>query len=117
MNRLLEKRQGSHSAFEKCLDRTLGSSDWRNEFYRRTGELPLFGEDVDPVRKDASFESLGAYIIKRLQTIFPGVVDEPYILRNTKNSPLFMLCFAVGNPKPKARDTALTIARDILMKD
>jgi three-Cys-motif partner protein len=117
MNRLMERRPGSHSAFEKCLDRVLGAPDWRDEFYRKTSEQSLFEDDMNQVNKDTSFESLGLYIIKRLKSIFPGVVEEQYILRNSKNSPLYMLCFAVGNPKPKAKDTALKIARDILMKD
>jgi three-Cys-motif partner protein len=117
VNRLLERRQGSHSAFADCLDRVLGAPDWRSEFYSRSGGLLLFEDDGDTVSKDASFAAIGEYIIKRLKTIFPGVVEEPYILRNSKNSPLFMLCFAVGNPSPKAKGLALKIAREILMKD
>lgn len=67
------------------------------------------------VYKDATFDSIGLYIIKRLKTVFVGVVEPPYILYNTKNSPLFMLCFAVGNPN--AIKLALKIAQEILVKD
>ena len=115
VNRLLEKEMGHHPVFAECLDRTLGARDWRSEFYARTPEATLFDEGQETVRKDATFESMGAFIIKRLKTIFSGVVEVPYILRNSKNSPLFMLCFAVGNPR--AKDPALKIAREILMKD
>ena len=115
VNRLLEKEMGNHPVFAECLDRTLGARDWRSEFYAKAPEATLFDEGQETVHKDATFESMGAYIIKRLKTIFSGVVEVPYILRNSKNSPLFMLCFAVGNPK--ARIPALRIAREILMKD
>lgn len=114
VNRLLEKKQCEHAEFAACLDRTFGASDWREAFYVTKEEVSLFGESLVSQEKQASFDSIGEYIIKRLKTVFEGVVEVPYILRNSK-TPLFMLCFAVGNPKGKA--TALKIARDILMKD
>ena len=36
-------------------------------------------------------------------------------LRNTQGAPLFLLCFAAGNPN--AVDTAIKIAQDILKRD
>ena len=117
VNRLLEKRQCQHGGFADCLDRTLGAQDWREEFYGPSATPSLFGGDHDQIEKDASFEAIGRYIIARLRSIFAGVVDVPYIFKNSKNTPLYMLCFAVGNPNPKAKSTALNIARDILMKD
>jgi three-Cys-motif partner protein len=115
VNRLLERRQCQHSEFADCLDRSLGADDWRDEFYKRRHERSLFGDDQEIVEKDASFEAIGKYIVKRLETIFEEVVDTPYVLTNSKKSPLYMLCFAVGNPK--AKGLATRIARDILMKD
>jgi three-Cys-motif partner protein len=115
VNRLLEKRQCLHSGFADCLDRTLGAVDWRDEFYSRKIEPSLFGDELESVEKNASFEAIGKYIVKRLKTIFEDVNDTPYLFTNSKNSPLFMLCFAVGNPK--ARGLATKIAREILMKD
>jgi len=117
VNRLLEREQCRHLSFAECLDRTLGAEDWRTEFYKTYTEPSLFGGALETTRKNASFEAIGAYIVKRLKTIFAGVVEVPYILKNSKNVPLFMLCFAVGNPNPKALGPALKIARDILMKD
>lgn len=117
VNRLLEKRPGTHVAFEQCLDRVLGSPDWRNKFYNPNRVLSLFEEENEVLRKDATFQKIGEYIIERLKTVFPGVVEKPYILKNSKNSPLFMLCFAMANPNPNAQDIALRIARHILTKD
>jgi len=116
VNRLLENHFCQHKEFADCLDRVFGAIDWRDAFYRPSAQASLFG-DLPDLRKDASFSAIGDYIIARLKSIFPGVVEKPYILSNSKNSPLFMLCFAVGNPNPKALGPALRIARDILMKD
>jgi len=40
------------------------------------------------------------------------VAKQPGILRNSVNNPLFLLCFAVGNPH--ASDVALRIANSLL---
>lgn len=114
VNRLLANNGCLYRGFAECLDRALGTPDWRERFYMRKREVTLFGDDTAEMEKDASFEAIGGYIIERLKTIFPGVADSPYILRNSKNSPLFMLCFAVGNPRAIA--PALNIAQD-LMRD
>lgn len=39
-----------------------------------------------------------ATLISRLRRIFAGVVDQPLVLGNSRNSPLFMLVFAASNP-------------------
>jgi len=31
--------------------------------------------------------------------VFPAVAEEPRVLRNSANCPLYLLCFAVGNEK------------------
>ena len=47
------------------------------------------------------------------QSVFAMVADNPFPLRNSKNSLMYLLCFAAGNPNaPKA----LEIAEDILEK-
>jgi len=51
-----------------------------------------------------------------LRTIFPAVADNPRVLANSRNMPLFLLCFAAGNPAPRAKEIALRIAQYILGK-
>ena len=58
--------------------------------------------------------NIGTYYNERLMRVFPGVADPPGVLRNSKNSPLYLLCFAVANPLPRAKDTALKIAQYLL---
>lgn len=47
-----------------------------------------------------------------LKEVFPGVVEEPGVLRNSANNPLYLLCFAVGNERGKK--IALRIAEHLL---
>jgi len=43
-----------------------------------------------------------------------AVVAEPGVLRNSRNNPLYLLCFAVGNPGARAKEIALRIANHLL---
>ena len=52
--------------------------------------------------------------MKRLQGTFAGVVDNPPALYNSTNVPLYLLCFAAGNPR--GAKIAVKIAQDILLK-
>jgi hypothetical protein len=50
--------------------------------------MNLFESDV--FIKDANTEELKKYICKRLKTLFADVSNNPRILYNRKNSPLFL---------------------------
>jgi hypothetical protein len=50
----------------------------------------------------------------RIKTVFAGVADEPKVLLSSANCPLYLLCFAVGNPK--GANIALKIANHLLKK-
>lgn len=73
--------------------------------------LTLFGEEESQAR-EADFDQIGRYFVHRLKTIFPAVADNPLALVNSRNVPLYLLCFAAGNPK--GASTALKIAQRIL---
>src|SRR5690606_22056037 len=93
------------------LNKLLGTDTWYDEFYQIERRPTLFGTDEEHVVR-ASVEHMGRYFIRRLQTIFPGVVTRPGVLRNSKNNPLYLLCFAVGNERGKGQ--ALRIAGHLL---
>jgi hypothetical protein len=61
----------------------------------------------------ASTETIGRYFLRRLEEIFAGVAPKPAVLRNSRNVPLYLLCFAVGNPG-RGKDIALRIANHLL---
>ena len=46
--------------------------------------------------------------------MFAAVANEPRVLRNSANRPLYLLCFAVGNKK--GAPIALRIANHLLTK-
>jgi len=111
VNRLLTRSADIPEPWRRRLDLLLGTTDWFDEFYRVEAEPNLFGDAEQRVIK-ASMATIGRYFVRRLGTIFSGVVEEPAVLCNSTNNPLYLLCFAVGNEKGKP--IALRIARHLL---
>jgi len=111
VNRLLTKTGDIPESWQRRLDLLLGTEDWYDEFYTVETERTLFGNDQERVVK-ATTETIGRYFNNRLREVFAGVVDEPGVLRNSTNNPLYLLCFAVGNERGKT--IALRIARHLL---
>ena len=81
------------------LTRVFGTSDWINQFYKRQSNIDLFGAKHDSVTKIVGADEILQYFLDRLRTVFPHVVQEPMILYNSNNSPMYALCFAAGNEK------------------
>jgi three-Cys-motif partner protein len=113
VNRLLTKSGGIPQSWRKRLDLLLGTEDWYKEFYRIESTPTLFGKPEEQIIK-ARIDTIGQYFIRRLKTVFAGVADEPKVLLNSANCPLYLLCFAVGNPK--GANIALKIANHLLKK-
>ena len=118
LNRLLKKDGNMDQTWANCIDRLLGDTGWRQEFYKKDAQMSLFDlieeETPDRLVKTANTEKIRDYILARLQTVFAGVSKNPRIFKNKKGSPLFLFCFAVSNPSPKARGLAMKIADQIL---
>lgn len=121
LNRMLPKN-GKYETWEGCIDRLLGDSGWQTEFYKEDLQMSLvdlFPDEDAPDSgtrkiKDANPEHIKAYIISRLETIFPCVSKHPRIFRNSRNSPMFLFCFAIASESPKAQGLALRMADHIL---
>jgi hypothetical protein len=94
----------------------LGTEDWYQAFYRAESSTNLFGEEETTLVK-AGAEAIGEYFVARLKTLFPGVAPKPKVLMNSTNCPLYLFCFAVSSPSPRARVIALDIANHILKSD
>ncbi len=119
VNRLLTKDGNIQAAWRRRLDDIFGTSDWFEDFYkpveRQNQQLSLFDIGNSPkeqIEKVANFDSISNFFVERLETIFAGVAKNPLVLRNSCNNPLYLLCFASGNPK--GSKTAIKIAQDIL---
>jgi len=113
VNRMLTKSELPPDEWASTLTRIFGTTDWQSAFYPQQTIETLFGEEEFQV-KDADFKKIGRFFVERLKTIFAGVADTPLPLYNSKNIPLFLLCFATGNPK--GAPTALKIASHILRR-
>jgi three-Cys-motif partner protein len=113
VNRLLKKSGGIPDLWSKRLNLLLGTADWYSEFYQVEKTTDLFGRPEDRVVK-ATMDTIGRYFVQRLTTVFAGVADNPKVLRNSANCPLYLLCFAVGNPN--GAKPALRIANHLLNK-
>jgi three-Cys-motif partner protein len=111
VNRLLTKSGEIPGSWRRRLNLLLGTEDWYDEFYKVETKPTLFGNDQERVVK-ATMATIGRYFNDRLQDVFAGVIDEPGVLRNSANNPLYLLCFAVGNERGK--DIALRIAKHLL---
>ena len=94
------------------LNAIFGDDSWEQEFYKENPQLSFL--DEPDVIKVGNTDSIAAYLCKRLETIFAKVAKNPRILYNSKNSPLFLFCFAVSNDKPKAIGLAMRGANWIL---
>jgi three-Cys-motif partner protein len=109
--RLLKRSGDIPAAWRACLDKLLGKSDWYDKFYRVQSEPTLFGANEDHVVK-ATTETIGRYFVDRLREVFPGVAEEPGVLRNSTGCPLYLLCFAAANRR--GAEPALRIANHLL---
>lgn len=112
VNRMLTKHGHIETEWKSKLTKFFGDDSWNDSFYMQQTQLGIFLEQDVKVKIDKIFEKLAVYIRIRLSDIFPGVSQNPLILRNSRNSPLFFLFFACGNPK--AVTLALKLANYII---
>ena len=120
LERMLPKN-GKYDKWEDCIDRLLGDAGWRKEFYKKDPQMTLFDlfpepgqSDGERMVKDANPDYIKEYILSRLGTIFPCVSKHALIFRNSRNSPMFLFCFAIASESPKAQGLALRMADYIL---
>lgn len=112
VNRMLPRSGTVPEAWAKRLNETFGSEDWREVFYRKEQD-DLFG-DTSVTKTPKVFNKLSEYVTGRLRSEFAGVHDTPLILRNSSGAPIFLLCFASGNPT--GAPIAVRIAQHIINK-
>lgn len=113
VSRLLTKIEPPPDEWAQALTRIFGTDEWRKVFYSKQKIQTLFGEEEVQV-KDADFDKIGRFFVRRLKTVFADVAENPLPLRNSKNVPLYLLCFAASNPK--GAQTAIKIAQDLLRR-
>ncbi len=111
VNRMLARTGEIPQLWQEKLTACFGTDEWREAFYKTNPQPDLFNDEPSSVKVANSFAILNQFVKKRLKTIFPGVSDN-LVLKNSKNSPLFLLCFACSNPNAVA--LAMKIANHII---
>jgi three-Cys-motif partner protein len=111
VNRLLTRGSPPPQGWADALTRIFGTPDWRSAFYTTHTQDTLFGLQSEK-RKEGNWQQIGQFFVDRLKTVFAGVADNPLPLRNSTHTPIYLLCFAAGNPK--GAKPAVKIAQDIL---
>jgi len=112
VNRLLKRDADIPAAWRERLTALLGTESWFDEFYAAEAAINLFGDDATRIVKKATTETTGKYFVDRLRTVFTAVADAPLVLTNSRGCPLYLLCFAAGNPR--GAPIALKIANYLL---
>jgi three-Cys-motif partner protein len=112
VTRLLKRSGEIPSAWRRRLNVLLGTENWYDEFYSVERRYGLFDETERVIK--ASTETIGWYFNNRLKSVFTAVAEQPKVLRNSANCPLYLLCFAVGNEN--GAPIALRIANHLLTK-
>lgn len=113
VNRLLRRDGRIDETLRNKLNSLFGTTDWFDAFYETEISATLFGEE-QRTKKVVNLEQIGRYFVSRLKTVFPKVAEDPLPLYNSRNNPLYLLCFAAGNPR--GASLAVKIAQDILSK-
>ncbi len=118
VNRLLTRNRIPEGGQAKRLTRFFGTEDWKEAFYEEADSQPsmfddVFGEETGYAKR-TNFDAIGRFFVDRLEEVFVGVSKNPLPLPNSKGVPLFLLCFAVANPK--GAKPALKIANYLLRK-
>lgn len=111
VNRFLRRDGQIDETLKKKLDVVFGTTDWFDAFYQTETKPTFFGEETR-LAKSVNLEQIGQYFVSRLQSIFAGVAEKPLALYNSRRNPLYLLCFAAGNPR--GAKLAVKIAQDIL---
>ena len=114
INRLLERKidQQKGLAHADKLQSFFGmtESEIKNSFYTEAQIPTLFGEETVITKTKNSIRKIAQLYIQRLKGVFPYVTDDPLVLFNNHNVPIYHLVCASKNK------TALRIAQDIINK-
>lgn len=106
---------------QAAVTRILGTSEWETKFYEPLARPPdLLSALEEPGamsangnRRTADVDAIEAFVLERLQTIFPLVLPPKRLLGPTK-APLYSLFFAMANQSPQAQAVAVPIAKHLL---
>ncbi len=109
VNRLLKNNGEISDEWISRLEKFLGMPEKaiREYFYRSVTRLTLFGEEENIQKENNAIEAAAKLYQSKLKEVF-SFVSEPFIMRNSTNSPMYHFYMATNNK------TALKIANDVI---
>ena len=113
LTRNLPKKKKLTQAMENKIDNILGTHEWESSLYQLDDQISMFG-DENYIR--VNFEELVSFVRNRLTSTFAYVSPKSRILKNSKNSPLFILFFMMTNNSYKAIGLGSKVVNEIFDK-
>lgn len=98
---------------KEAITRMLGTKRWMEELYARKDDEDLFGYVAKKYERTIDVGGLEQYVKKRLQEIFPAVL-EPLQLPVCEKPQRFSLFCAISNDSPKAKRLAERFGNHII---
>lgn len=114
INRLLTRNQLPTGAIAERLTRTFGTDAWQEAFYKVNPQQSLFGNQQEMI-KQTDLDGIAEFFVERLNSVFHAVAPGYKSLRNSRNVPIYILCFAAANPR--GAPPAIRIASHLLRND
>ena len=108
---MLKKDKNIDDDWKKVLNRCLGDDSWKEDLYFESTQLNLF-QNVE--YEKASTEDIQRFICKKMKEVFPYVSENYLVLKNSRNSPLFLLFLLISNDNPKAIGLVKKVEKYIL---
>ena len=99
---------------QAAIDRVLGTTDWRTAWYEHSFTTDDLFDTSEGAVVRADVDAIERYVMRRLQTVFKGLVMPPVRLRHNGGAPMASLFFAVSNTSEKAVALARRISSYIL---
>jgi three-Cys-motif partner protein len=116
INRQISDGAEYDEAKAASLDWVLGTGSWRDEFFATQKQNDLWGAEQQIVVKQATVDSITRFMIKRMKTIFKGIVLDEWLPLGRGGAHWYSLLFACSNPSSAATKIAERIARAVMKR-
>lgn len=113
LTRNLYKKMSMPIATKNKVTQILGTNEWERELYHQSAQLSIFGDE--PLER-VNFDRLVDFVRQRLINSFPYVSPQSRMLKNSNNSPMFILFFIMTNKSGKAIGLGSKVVTDIFNK-
>lgn len=113
LTRNLYKKMSMPIATKNKVTQILGTNEWEKELYHQSAQLSIFGDE--PLER-VNFDRLVDFVRQRLINSFPYVSPQSRMLKNSNNSPMFILFFMMTNKSGKTIGLGSKVVTDIFNK-